>query len=126
MEKSKDTEDGDDSINEKLTKVKDQYENLAEKTKERNGKIAEVVPLSKKFYEDAEKLRTWLEETESDVTKLDNNKPLELQDVLDDVDHAKVSGKSIVLSSRKGKVRIGFGGKKHICKRYLHSSCGTW
>ena len=100
VEKSKDIENDYDAMNEKLTKVKGQYENLAEKTKERNGKIAKVVPLSKKFYEDAESLRTSLEESEHVVAKLDNNKPFELQDVLDDIDHAKVSRDSILVLSQ--------------------------
>ena len=89
VETSANASEDSDSLNDKLTKVQEQYDNLAERIKERNGKISNVVALSKKVTVDGGHLNNALTETERDLAKLDT-KSFEEQDILEDVTQAKV------------------------------------
>ena len=82
-------------MNDKLKGIKDRYETITEKTKERNGQITEVVTLAKKFTEHTDDLRDLLDKAESDIAKLDTTS-CEEQDVFDGIVHVKVLNSATV------------------------------
>ena len=89
LESSPDTGEENDTLKDKVEEIQERFKNLTDKTSERKERITKAATFSKKYVDDSDVMKVFLDDTDGELTKLDAMSCDE-SDVVERISRAKV------------------------------------